>query len=74
MRARPSRITPVIQLDSWDARKRAAWATSSGVPSRRRGCASTSIAFVASGIRRTLFSVRMVSGAMELARIPCGPA
>jgi len=35
-----SRMTPVIQPDSSEARKSAAAATSSGVPSRHTGCCS----------------------------------
>src|SRR5207249_1486333 len=68
-----SSTIPVIQPASSEARNRAARATSSGIPSRRIGCASISICRCATGMRSLLRSVRIVSGAMQLARIPKGP-
>ena len=68
-----SSTTPVIHAASSDTRKRAARAMSSGVPSRLIGWASTSDFFCASGIREMFRSVRIVSGAMQLTRIPLGP-
>src|SRR5438093_6530941 len=68
-----SSTIPVIQPASSEARKRAARATSSGIPSRRIGCASINICRCVSGMRSLLRSVRIVSGAMQFTRIPNGP-
>src|SRR5215467_1994533 len=69
-----SRTTPVIQAAASEARKAAALATSWGVPSRLSGWTSAKATCWSLGIRSRLRSVRMVSGAMQLARIPNGPA
>jgi hypothetical protein len=69
-----SRTTPVIHAAASEARNTAAAATSAGVPSRFRGWNSAQSACWAAGISCRLRSVRMVSGAMQLARIPYGPA
>src|SRR5437773_9222598 len=68
-----SSTIPVIQPASSEARKRAARARSSGIPSRRIGCASINICRCVSGMRSLLRSVRIVSGAMQFTRIPKGP-
>src|ERR1700730_1037719 len=64
---------PVIHLALSEARYRAASATSSGVPRRLMGCWLISASCWASGMRCLLRSVRIVSGAMQFARIPYGP-
>src|SRR5262249_21313086 len=46
-----SRITPVIQLLYYEASKRAAHATSSGLPRRLMRCISIKVLICASGIR-----------------------
>src|SRR2546429_258293 len=68
-----SRITPVIQLASSDARNRAACATSSGVPRRRIGWTSISCCCIGSEIHCLFFAVRIVSGAMAFTWMPNGP-
>src|SRR5437667_205316 len=68
-----SRITPVIQPASSDARNRAACATSSGVPRRLIGWASINCCCIGSEIHWWFFSVRIVSGARAFTRIPNGP-
>jgi hypothetical protein len=65
-----SRTTPVIQLASSEARYTAARTTSCGVPSRRSGWDWISSCCCCSGIQALFFSVRIVSGAMQLARMP----
>src|SRR6266487_924313 len=69
-----SRIVPVIQAASPEARNTAALATSCVVPSRFSGWYSAMAACWAGGIRSWLRSVRIVSGAMQFTLIPCGPA
>lgn len=64
----------MIHAAASEARKAAAAATSAGVPSRFSGWNSAQASCWAAGICWRLRSVRMVSGAMQLARIPYGPA
>ena len=55
-----SRVMPVIQEAQFEARKRAAQATSSGVPSRPSGCIAVSCSRRSAGILACSRSVRMV--------------
>src|SRR5262245_14362062 len=68
-----SRIAPVIQSLSDEARNKAVRATSSGDPRRLRGCESASCACSPAGIILKLRSVRIVSGAMQFTRTLWGP-
>src|SRR5262249_1406321 len=74
--ARPatSITVPVIQAALSLARKSAASATSAGVPSLCIGWLSRRDACNGSGMETFVRSVRMVSGAMQLARTPQAPA
>ena len=65
-----SNTTPVTQDASSEARKRAARATSSGVPSRLSGWSSFRESCWALGMRSRLRSVRITSGAMQFTRMP----
>ena len=69
-----SSTVPVIQVDISDARNKAASATSRGTPSRRKGCREIMCSRLSSGILLWFRSVIIVSGAMQLTRIPSGPA
>ena len=62
----------MIQAAASEARNAAAAATSAGVPSRLSGWIPAQQVCWAAGISSRLRSVRMVSGAMQLARI-AGP-
>src|SRR4029450_9370673 len=64
----------LIHAELSEARNRAALATSSGVPSRRIGWFSRSDSCTCSGICCLFVSVMIVSGAMQLTRMPLGPA
>ena len=68
-----SRTTPVIQLASSEARYTAARATSCGVPSPPQRVGLDQFLLLLLGIQALFFSVRIVSGAMQLARMPWGP-
>src|SRR5882724_10090777 len=65
---------PVIQDDASEARNRAAWATSSGVPRRRRGKLSATLACISAGMNFSSFSLRTTEGAIAFTRIPKGPS
>src|SRR5215213_1102121 len=68
-----SSVTPVIQEELSEARKRVASATSSGVPSRLSGICSEICRCCSSGMKRRVRSTSTVCGARQLTRMPCLP-
>src|SRR3984893_8720901 len=68
-----SSVAPVIQDALSDTRKRAAAATSAGVPSLFSGWSAAISARFVSGIWRAVRSVRMAEGERQFTRIFIGP-